>query len=335
MKTYGLPYKGSKSKIAADIIAALPPADTLVDLFAGGCAITHAALLSGKYKTVIANDVNEGMVHLFEDAWEGRLAGREREWITREDFLARKDTDAYVATVWSFGGNGQDYLYGQQREDAKHALHDAIVFNDFDRMRKEYGRTVADVAEDALNTIETLHDRRVTLQNLLKKTTGIRNEAQHLESADRVNNIASLQYRAQHLERAERTHDIAGTHTHTTLITTHGDYRDVEMPTGLTVIYCDPPYKDTGGYGIEFDFDGFRSWAAAYPHQLFVSEYSMPTDTFVSVWETVKQVTFAAQTNSLYRTEHLYTQRRFARTIPTQLPLFTEAGLSGGTLNFA
>lgn len=33
---------GSKSKIAADIVATLPPADTFVDLFAGGCAITHA-----------------------------------------------------------------------------------------------------------------------------------------------------------------------------------------------------------------------------------------------------------------------------------------------------
>lgn len=309
MKSYGLPYRGSKSKIAADIVAVLPSADTFVDLFAGGCAITHAALLSGKYKTVIANDAKEGMVRLFEDAWAGRLTGREREWITREDFFARKDTDAYVATGWSFGNNGQDYLYGQQCEDAKHALHDAIVFNDFDRMRKEYGRTAANIAEDALNTLETLHDRRVTLQR--------------------------LQDRTLHLEHAERICDIAGAHTHTTLITTHGDYRDAEIPTGSTVIYCDPPYKDTGGYGIEFDFDEFRSWAAAYPHQLFVSEYSMPTDAFVSVWETVKQVTYAAQTNSLYRTEHLYTQRRFAATMPTQLSLFTEAELSGDALNFA
>ena len=335
MKVYGLPYRGSKSKIAADIIATLPPADTFVDLFAGGCAITHAALLSGKYKTVIANDINEGMVRLFEDAWAGRLAGREREWITREGFLARKDTDAYVATVWSFGNNGQDYLYGQQREEAKHALHDAIVFNDFDRMRKEYGQTITNIAEDTLNTIETLHDRRVTLQNLLKKTTGTRAFIPHLTQADSVNNIASLQYRAQHLERAERVYDIERAHTLTTLRTTHGDYRDAEIPTGDTVIYCDPPYKDTGGYGIEFDFDGFRSWAAACPHQLFVSEYAMPTDTFASVWGTVKQVTFAAQTNSLYRTEHLYTQRRFATATPTQLSLFTEAELSGGTLNFA
>ena len=33
---YGYPYRGSKSKIAPDIINALPKADNLYDLFAGG-----------------------------------------------------------------------------------------------------------------------------------------------------------------------------------------------------------------------------------------------------------------------------------------------------------
>jgi site-specific DNA-adenine methylase len=44
--TYGVPYQGSKSRIANDIIALLPEGRRLVDLFAGGCAITHAAILS-------------------------------------------------------------------------------------------------------------------------------------------------------------------------------------------------------------------------------------------------------------------------------------------------
>lgn len=46
--TYGLPYKGSKSKIAEWVVAHIPKAPVLVDIFAGGCAVTHAALLSGK-----------------------------------------------------------------------------------------------------------------------------------------------------------------------------------------------------------------------------------------------------------------------------------------------
>ena len=35
---YGLPYKGSRKKIAAEIVGCLPAAETFVDMFAGGCA---------------------------------------------------------------------------------------------------------------------------------------------------------------------------------------------------------------------------------------------------------------------------------------------------------
>ena len=64
---YGLPYKGSKSKIANEIIDFLPPAKVLYDLFAGGCAITHAAILSGKWGKVVANDIGP-WPGLFRDA---------------------------------------------------------------------------------------------------------------------------------------------------------------------------------------------------------------------------------------------------------------------------
>ena len=53
---YGLPYVGSKNKIAKTIIDFLPPADHFYDLFAGGCAITHAAILSNKYKIKMPSD---------------------------------------------------------------------------------------------------------------------------------------------------------------------------------------------------------------------------------------------------------------------------------------
>ena len=48
---------GSKSTIAEWVISHLPKADTLVDAFAGGCALTHAAMLSRKFKRIIANDI--------------------------------------------------------------------------------------------------------------------------------------------------------------------------------------------------------------------------------------------------------------------------------------
>lgn len=90
---YGLPYQGSKNGIAADIVSVLPSADTFIDLFCGGCAVTHAAALTGKWKRFIANDIDARMPQLFHDAISGKYAGDDR-WISREDFQALKDRTA-------------------------------------------------------------------------------------------------------------------------------------------------------------------------------------------------------------------------------------------------
>ena len=52
---YGLPYKGSKNSISEKIVDYLPEAENFYDLFAGGCAITHCAMLSGKWQNIKCN----------------------------------------------------------------------------------------------------------------------------------------------------------------------------------------------------------------------------------------------------------------------------------------
>lgn len=44
---YGVPYQGSKSRIAGKIVGQLPVAKHFYDLFAGGCAMTHCAMVKG------------------------------------------------------------------------------------------------------------------------------------------------------------------------------------------------------------------------------------------------------------------------------------------------
>ena len=112
---YGIPYRGSKSRIAEWVISQLPPADTLVDLFAGGCAITHAALLSGKYNNVIANDLTQGP-NVFRDAINGEFDDMQGG-ITRDEFLA-SDDDA-IKLLYSFGNNRNDYLWSPELESVK------------------------------------------------------------------------------------------------------------------------------------------------------------------------------------------------------------------------
>ena len=124
---------GSKSKIAekllSEIIKRNPEAEIFIDLFAGGCAMAHTALLSGKFKKVIANDINE-MPTLFKNAILGKYRD-EKRWISRDEFHKLKDTDMYVKSCWSFGNDGKTYLYGKHLEPYKKAYHYAKVFGDF------------------------------------------------------------------------------------------------------------------------------------------------------------------------------------------------------------
>lgn len=122
---YGLPYKGSKNSIAKWVVSHLPGSHTFVDLFAGGCAITHAAMLSGKFEQFIVNDITE-YPQVFRDAVAGMYRD-ERRWISREDFSRLKDSDPYVRLCWSFGNNMKSYLYTPEAERFKKHLH-AIFF---------------------------------------------------------------------------------------------------------------------------------------------------------------------------------------------------------------
>ena len=132
---YGLPYKGSKNKLAERIVRFLPKRDNLVDLFCGGCAVSHAALLMGKYKHIHINDLNWMCPTLFLDALSGKYNDDTR-WISREDFFRLRDTDPYVAVVWSFGNNLRSYLYSQEIEPLKRAIHYAIFFSDYEPGRE-------------------------------------------------------------------------------------------------------------------------------------------------------------------------------------------------------
>ena len=126
---YGLPYMGSKSRLAEWVVQQLPRAAHFYDLFAGGCSITHAAMVANRYSYYHVNDIAES-VQLFAAAVRGDFRG-ERRWITREDFFALKDTDPYVRLCWSFGNSQKNYMYSVEIEPWKRAYWNAVMFGDF------------------------------------------------------------------------------------------------------------------------------------------------------------------------------------------------------------
>ena len=127
---YGLPYKGSKNKLATRIVDLLPPRKHFYDLFCGGCAVTHAAMMTRKWEDFTINDLNWQCPTLFIDALNGKYKDDTR-WISREDFFRLKDSDPYVAFVWSFGNNLRDYIYSREIEPLKKAIHYALYFDDY------------------------------------------------------------------------------------------------------------------------------------------------------------------------------------------------------------
>ena len=156
---FGLPYKGSKNRIAKKILDVLPAAPVLYDVFCGGCAITHAALLSGKYSRVVANDINGMIPHAFEKAIRGGFRNEDR-WISRDDFQRLYKTDPYAAICFSFGNNLREYCYARELEPYKRALHYAIFWKDTGPWRELCPET-ADALKKAVESEQDRHKRRI------------------------------------------------------------------------------------------------------------------------------------------------------------------------------
>lgn len=78
---YGIPYKGSKNQIAEWVVDNLPPAANLYDLFCGGCAVTHRAMIAHKYDNYIINDIDADLPKLFVDALNGKFANYS-QWVS-------------------------------------------------------------------------------------------------------------------------------------------------------------------------------------------------------------------------------------------------------------
>ncbi len=89
------------------------------------------------------------------------------------------------------------------------------------------------------------------------------------------------------------------------------EYYKIEMPEN-SLIYCDPPYKDTAKYKANetpFNYDMFYSWCrnmAKQGHQIFISEYQMPED-FICIWEKEICSSLGKNTGAKKATEKLFT----------------------------
>lgn len=291
---YGLPYKGSKNKIAEWVVDTLPRADVFVDLFFGGGAITHCGMLSGKWNQFIVNDIDVRLPQLFVDCVSGKVkVENHTEWVSRQDFMEWKDEDVLLSLVWSFGNNRVDYIYGADIEELKHAYHNAVYFDDIDALLP-FGYKIS------LSKKESPYERYMDYKSQM---TVINRSKSRCENYDRLQSSESLErLKVLELESLERMNRLESLER---LKVLGVDYQDVEIPNGA-VIYCDPPYNNSNcGSYKGFNNDRFHDWARKQKN-IFISEYNMPSD-FICIAKIEKQVLSASNGNSQTATERIYT----------------------------
>ena len=165
-KNYGLPYMGSKNKLAEEIVNFLPQKKVLVDLFGGGGAISVCASQSGKYEKIIYNELNSLISETFQKAINGDYEN-ERRWVSREEFEKLKKTDGYVAICFSFSNNCNTYMYGPKIEPYKRAYHYAIIFDDFGPFNELFDDETTEKIKKSVEGITDLKDRRIKFSHAL------------------------------------------------------------------------------------------------------------------------------------------------------------------------
>ena len=288
-KLYGIPYMGSKTKIAVDILRRLPNGKRFVDLCGGGFAMSHAAVLSRKFDSVYYNDFNPLVVELTRNALAGKYNYKvfKPPFVTREDFYRLKDTDGYVKYIWSFGNTGKEYMFGKDVEPLKHKAHDFVVFGKWD---DELDKILPNVRSKV--RASGVHNRRLEF-------CGYARQMKHrfdLQQLERLQQLEQLE-RLQQLERDNEQQ-----------IETHcGSLFDYKYQDG-DVVYIDPPYESEADYDGGFNFKQFYDWVYEQPYQIWFSGYKVSDKRFKMIWARELRSTYGAK-NAAVNFECLYTNK--------------------------
>ena len=345
--SFGLPYKGSKSAIAKDIIGVLPCGNRLVDLFCGGCAITDYAMKkTDKFNQFLMNDIDERNPKTYMKALNGVFRNEDR-WISRQDFFKLKETDDYARLCFSFGNSGKTYMYGPQIEPYKRAIHHIVFWEDYAPMeelcpavvktihdycdgkdrkgrRLALGKAVAAHVK-AMGSVEYWQSNPMFRSVKIKWSEDRRgmsscqwNRGSPLESLPSLASLESLPSLAslerlqsmqslQSLESLERLERLERQNVQ--IVASADDYRNYVYKDG-DVVYCDPPYENTDKYTVDFDNEAFWEWCRTRDFPVYVSEYRAPED-FISVWSKEKRRLFSSSNLSANAVEHLFLHKKW------------------------
>ena len=282
----GLPYMGSKRKLAKPIIdyilANNPNTKYFFDLFGGGGAISFEALKRKKFKGVHYNELNAGVVNLLLKIKKDGVTDEFYQWIDRDTFHKHKyDEDWFgglISTCWSFGNNvDKGYLFSEDNEKIKKPLHDIIV-NKCEKSIKEFYNLSGVLVENDILRKNNIQDRRLDVMNFLKKSGNKNNMTKSgrfdMECLQKIGRLIEIE-RISQLQQLTQVENLSRVEN---LSITNLSYNEVEIntPTDETIIYLDPPYFNTAKYQKGIDHDEFIEWVKNSPYKIYVSSYNIP-----------------------------------------------------------
>lgn len=289
---YGLPYKGSKSRFCKAICDFFPPppARNFFDVFGGGGAMTHYAMLHQLFDNYYYNDINSSLTQLFDDAIIGNIP--QLTWVSRSTFKQIRFSDMFSSILFSFGCNCTDYFASKDRERKKHGIFNAVMYNDYS--------SCSPTIKGILSNCEqySWSERYQSLLTDRRRTNAV-------EPFHRYRRILSL----QSLRAVSANLNV-----------TSLDYRQIEIPDN-SIVYCDIPYdtknrKYPSGNGnlMSFDYPAFYEWARSINHRshvhVFISSSSLPDDRFKVVHSFNSPSLFCSTGNSSKSKEYLYVPRK-------------------------
>lgn len=244
----GLPYVGSKKKIAKKLIEIIKQNfgtdKTIYDLFGGGGAITLECKLQGL--DVVYNDIDPIPGQMIQ-----KILSEDREYIKtlicgREEFFKIRDKedktidDHLKLLVNSFGNDCKSYLYSKESSDFKYKLAKEIIEN-----------------HDCFGGYKQTETFKKTLYET-KKITQLK-QVQQLERLAQLENMKVIPSLEIHNKDYKEFSDIKN-----------------------SIIYLDPPYKDTkkAYRNNDIDYEEFYRWCkdVSKDNIVLISGYYMPDD---------------------------------------------------------
>lgn len=302
MTLYGIPYMGSKTKIAVDILRQLPSGNRFVDLFGGGFAMSHAAFLTGRYKDVLYNDYNPLIVNLVKGGLKGdyNYSVFQPRFITREEFYEKKEKDGYIKYIWSFGNSGHEYMFSKEIEPLKHMAHDFVVFGRFNSGLDKIAPNIRQAVKS-----NNIRDRRMEFCGFVRRTAK-RFDLQQLEQLERLQQKEKWE-QLERLERLQQLEQLTRLEKRT-IACSNISYLDYEHQDG-NIVYLDPPYEGTAEYSGGFDHKKFYDWAATRDYQIWFSSYKNISDNRFKMVYAIRLKSTLGAGNKAVNYECLYTNR--------------------------